>query len=600
MRRPRLLWQLYAPLLAIVVVALVCVAALTAQALKQFYLDNKLTELTAQSKLVARLLAQERWTGREGDIAREIERLGQTTGARVTLILAGGTVIADSAAAPTTMDNHARRPEIVAALASGTGSSMRFSDTVRENMMYVAVPVTSRDRVGGVVRTAMPLTAIEQALRAVNLRIAFGGLVIAIVAAATIWLVSRRISRPLEELERAAATFARGELGARLPISGSGEMASLAEAMNRMAAELDDRIRAVVRQRNEQEAVLSSMVEGVIAVDAQERVMTLNAAAAHLLGNGPDQAVGRSIEEVARNSELQRFVGEALASETVIEGDLTLHGREVRYLQAHGSPIRDAQGRRVGSVLVLNDVTRLRRLETMRRDFVANVSHELRTPITSIKGFLETLCDGAIDRPEDAKRFLTIASRQADRLNAIIEDLLRLARIEEEAESAGLPKTNERVRDVLQGALDVCRKQAENKGVALHLTCDVDLEAHVNAALLEQAIVNLVDNAINYSEAGSAVEVDARLVDGRLVIRVRDEGRGIEATHLPRLFERFYRVDKARSRSLGGTGLGLAIVKHIAGAHGGSVDVASAPGKGSTFTLVLPAEPESNTVLTNR
>jgi two-component system phosphate regulon sensor histidine kinase PhoR len=360
--------------------------------------------------------------------------------------------------------------------------------------------------------------------------------------------------------------------------------------MNRMAADLDERLRTVVRQRNEQEAVLSSMVEGVIAIDRDERVIAMNKAAARLLDLDPAESVGRGVEEVARNPELQRFAAGALASDIPVEGELVLHRPEICHLQAHGAPIRDGHGRRIGSVLVLNDVTRLKRLETVRSDFVANVSHELKTPITSIKGFLETLADGAVDDPRTARRFLAIALRQADRLNAIIEDLLSLSRIEQEAESGQLPCSLESIREILVGAVEVCRTKAESKNVDLNVHCEDGLRAEVNAPLLEQAVVNLVDNAIKYSDAGSTVDVAAVAHDVSISIVVRDHGSGIEATHLPRLFERFYRVDKARSRTLGGTGLGLAIVKHIAAAHGGTVLVESEPGKGSTFTLVMPRQ----------
>jgi two-component system phosphate regulon sensor histidine kinase PhoR len=486
------------------------------------------------------------------------------------------------------MDNHSTRPEIVAALGGSVGRSARRSATLREEMMYVAVPLYEGGNVRACVRVAVPLTAIETALHDINVRTLLGGIAILALAAATILFVSRRISSPLEALERAAASFAQGRLDVRVPVSGSGEMASVATAMNRMGAELDERLRTVLRQRNEQEAVLSSMLEGVIAIDHDEHVIAINKAAARLLDTDPAQAVGRGVQEVARNPELQRFAALALVSEGPVEGDLTLHGPEVHYLQAHGAPIRDGQNRRIGSVLVLNDVTRLRRLETVRSDFVANVSHELKTPITSIKGFLETLADGAVDDAPTARRFLAIALRQADRLNAIIEDLLSLSRIEQEADSGQLPRSSEKIREVMWGAVEVCRAKADAKNVNVNVTCDDDLRAEVNAPLLEQAIVNLVDNAIKYSDPGSSVDIDATADQKSVCITVRDHGAGIEAAHLPRLFERFYRADKARSRTLGGTGLGLAIVKHIAAAHDGTVDVESEPGKGSTFALMLP------------
>jgi two-component system phosphate regulon sensor histidine kinase PhoR len=587
-RRPRLVWQLYAPLLAIVTGALFLITALSVRSLRQLYLENTSASLEAQAQLTARLLGDHGALPFRDRLDREVKQLGRLTETRITVIVADGTVVADSSADPAMMDNHAQRPEVEAALRGETGRSTRFSNTVRKNLLYIAVPLREEGRIAAVVRTAIPLTAIESVLHDVNVRTAVGGAIILVLAAGTILWVSRKISSPLEQLEKAATSFANGRLDVRLPVSGSGEMASVAEAMNRMAADLDERIRTVVRQRNEQEAVLSSMLEGVIAVDRDEHVIAMNKAAARLLDADPNEAVGRSVQEVARNPELQRFAADALASGKPIEGDLTLHGREICYLQAHGAPIRDGRGRRIGSVLVLNDVTRLKHLESVRSDFVANVSHELKTPITSIKGFLETLADGAVDDPHNARRFLAIALKQADRLNAIIEDLLSLSRIEQEAETGQLPRSPETMRDVIQGAVEVCRTKAEAKQISLNVSCDERLRANVNAPLLEQAIVNLVDNAIKYSDLGSTVEVEVGSDDGHVAIRVRDRGAGIEAAHLPRLFERFYRVDKARSRTLGGTGLGLAIVKHIAAAHGGTIAVESEPGKGSTFTLTLP------------
>jgi two-component system phosphate regulon sensor histidine kinase PhoR len=588
LRRPRLVWQLYVPLLAVVSLALLLVSALSVRSLRDLYLETTSANLEAQAQLTARLLADHGALEFPERLDAEVKKLGALTKTRITVVLASGGVVAESSADADMMDNHASRPEIKGALQGAITRSVRFSNTVREQLTYVAVPLYQEGRVVAAVRTAVPLTAIEGALRAVNLRTLAGGIAILVLAAAVIFFVSREISSPFEEIEKAAASFAAGRLDVRVPVSGSGEMASVATAMNRMAAELDERLRTVVRQRNEQEAVLSSMVEGVIAIDVDERVISINEAAAHLLDLDPVACIGRPVQEVARNPELQRFASDALASETAIEGDLTLHGPELCYLQAHGAPIRDGRHRRIGSVLVLNDVTRQRRLETVRSDFVANVSHELKTPITSIKGFLETLADGAVDDPQNARRFLAIALRQADRLNAIIEDLLSLSRVEQEAESGELPRAFERVRDILQGAVDVCQSKADAKGIAVNLDCPEELRADVNAPLLEQALVNLIDNAVKYSDPGSTVDVEAVANDANVTIKVRDRGAGIEATHLPRVFERFYRVDKARSRTLGGTGLGLSIVKHIAAAHGGTVEVESEPGKGTVFTLTLP------------
>ena len=291
---------------------------------------------------------------------------------------------------------------------------------------------------------------------------------------------------------------------------------------------------------------------------------------------------------MVRNVVLHEFVRNTLSSQKPVEKDIVLYTGGERFIDGHGTVLRDALGKQMGALIVLNDVTRIRRLENVRREFVANVSHEIKTPITAIKGFVETLRDGAVKNPEDAERFLGIIENHAERLEAIIEDLLSLSRIEREAERGKIALVEGRVQDVVQMAVQVCEMSARAKEIKIKCSCDKDIVSKINAPLLEQAIVNLLDNAIKYSAVGSTIRVEASQTAEEIKIDVRDQGCGIEEEHLPRLFERFYRVDKARSRQLGGTGLGLAIVKHITQAHGGQVSVESVPGKGSTFSIRLP------------
>ncbi len=330
------------------------------------------------------------------------------------------------------------------------------------------------------------------------------------------------------------------------------------------------------------------MVEGVLAVGTDGRVIAINQAAAEMLGVKPEAVEGRRLEDTVPHRELIEFVSGALKGSEPVEGDIVLRSDAQKSVQAHGTPLSDAHGKRIGVVIVLNDITRLRQVETMRRDFVANVSHELRTPITSIKGFVETLLDGAMEDPDAARRFLEIVGRQADRLNAIIEDLLLLSTIEEGGEKSRLTLQATSIKDVLGAAAQVCSLAASAKKMTVEIECPDALSAKINAPLVEQALVNLIDNAIKYSEPGSPVSVEANQSDAEVSITVRDQGAGIAPEHLPRIFERFYRVDKARSRKLGGTGLGLAIVKHIAQLHGGTATVESTLGKGSAFTIRIP------------
>lgn len=590
MRRRKLLWKLYSSYLLIMLLSLVAVTWYASGALKEFYMRQIADELGEKARVIETLIGDRLASERYEEVEALCREMGASIAARITVILPSGRVVGDSDEKPRLMENHADRPEIQEAIIRGRGQSTRYSYTLKQRMMYLAVSVKRGDDVVGVVRTSMSVTALDRALRAIYGKIVLGGLVVALFVAAIGWGISRRINRPLEEMKEGAARFSQGDLKHRLGIPNSEEMGALAETMNDMAAQLDERIRSITEQRNELEAVLSSMMEAVLVVDMAERVARLNRAAERLFGAELDAARGRSVQEVVRNVDLHRVVVEALSSEEPVEDEIVLHNGQDRFLQASGTLLRDARGERVGALLVLNDVTRLRRLEGIRRDFVANVSHELRTPITSIKGFVETLKEGAIQDPKASERFLEIIARHSDRLNAILEDLLSLAQIEQEfGDEARVPLESSGVKRVLEDAILLCSSEAAERNVKIELVCSEKVTARLNTVLLEQAVVNLIDNAIKYSEPGGRVLVTGAQDEDDVVIRVQDWGCGISREHLDRIFERFYRVDKARSRELGGTGLGLAIVKHIVNAHGGRVEVESIPGKGSTFCVCLPA-----------
>ena len=587
MRKKRLLWQLYPSYLLITLASLLAVGWFASYSLQEIFSDTIRHNLEQQLHIVDDLIGAHFDPDDRDRLRTVCDNFGRTTGTRITLLDRQGNVLSDSEFHDT-LEHHADRPEVKQALTGELGSSTRFSQTLQQDMLYVALPLVREGQVVGAIRAAVPLTSIAHNVHAFQATVATGGLVIALLAAVVSLVVARRISRPMEEMRHGAERFARGELGYKLAVPESEEMAGLAETLNVMARQLEERIRIIVQQKNEQEAVLASMVEGVLAVDTEFRVISINKAAEALLGNTRPEAAGRSLQEVVRNADLRRFVSHALISTLPIEGDIVMRGEPDRVLQAHGTALRDATQRGIGAVVVLNDVTRFRQLENMRRDFVANVSHELKTPITSIKGFVETLLDGAMENPQDAERFLHIIAKQAERLNAIIEDLLRLSAIEQSEGAADIVLEPGRVRDVLEAAVYDCQAPASDRHVDIDLSCDSAVEAKMNAPLLEQAIVNLLENAIKYSESGGEVQLSAAPENGEVVIVVKDQGCGIPPEHLPRIFERFYRVDRGRSRKLGGTGLGLSIVKHIIAVHHGRVLVESTPGKGSTFSIRLP------------
>jgi len=435
-----------------------------------------------------------------------------------------------------------------------------------------------------------------------------------ITLAVTVWLMTR-YRQWLRDLGRSADRLAQGDLSTRVDAVGPPHVAALADTLNQMARQLDDRLSEVERQRNELGTILASMDEGVLAVDADLRLISMNRAASGLLRLDPSNAIDRPIDQVIHDPVLREYLQKPLETGEGLQGEVTLErppgptpagegiakpngiavspAQPARIIEAQSAVLRDVAGQRLGTVLVLHDVSELRRLESIRQDFVANVSHELRTPISAVKAAAETLLDDLADAearppdPQTQKNFLGIINRQAERLQSIVEDLLSLARIEQGKREDALELIAAPLSPLIAAAVETVQAKADAKRISIRTRCETGLTARFNRMLLEQALINLVDNAVKYSPEDTLVEVQARRDGSEVMIRVTDQGRGIEPGHLPRLFERFYRTDKARSRVLGGTGLGLSIVKHIAEAHGGRVQVESRVGVGSTFTLVV-------------
>ncbi|MDJ0854275.1 MAG: ATP-binding protein [Desulfobacterales bacterium] len=590
-KKKRLVWQIFPAFFLIALASLAVAIWFASNALNFFFLKQTAFDLKDHLALLQHQIRPHFQDPQFQRIDQICNEAGQLTDTRFTVILPDGRVVGDSRENPVHMDNHADRPEIRAARAEGYGQSMRYSKTLDRNLLYVATAMRDGERLIAVTRAALPVVFLDEQKQAIQWRMAGGGLVIAVLVGVISLLASRKISRPIEELRIGAEVFASGELERKLAIPETEELASLAEAMNEMADQLDRRIQTVVDQRNELETVLASMHEGVVAIDTAETIINMNQAAADMFESEREKAAGRSVQEVVRNLELQNFVREALATDEAQESDISLFTPAETILNIHSSPIRDSEGQRIGTLLVMADVTKLRRLENMRRDFVANVSHEIKTPLTAIKGYVETLVNQEVDSKDDYERFLGIINKHVNRLDAIVEDLLSLSRIERAVDIAESPLdfTEARIGDIIQTAVQVLQNRADEKNISIDRRGEMDLKARVDATLIEQAILNLLDNAIKYSDNGSVVAIDVERRNGATGIHITDHGCGIAKNHLARLFERFYRVDKARSRQMGGTGLGLAIVKHIVQAHGGQVTVDSKPGRGSTFSVLLPS-----------
>jgi two-component system phosphate regulon sensor histidine kinase PhoR len=589
MLRPRFLWKLYAGYVVLILLTTAVAGTFVAQRIAQESLQATHNTLQAKAVLLRDIATPLLTSGIDDQLRERLRLLGTAIGTRLTVVHADGTVLADSEEEAARMDNHAARPEIVAARATGVGTATRTSYILGEAMTYLALPVFKQGELLGYVRTALPVHAIKAHQAHLHAIVFVGAGTAALIGLLLGFFFARRVTRPLTSMTAMAARMADEHYDQHVRTDAKDEIGEIADAINSMADNLRARMETISRDHNQLLAILGGMVEGVIAVDSAERVVHMNQAAGTILHISPEESIGKRIWEVTRARAVVEIVTGTIRNATEMTREARIvEQRGDQVIKMNAAPLRNSKEEPSGAVVVLHDVTELRRLENIRRDFVANVSHELKTPITTIKGFVETLRDGALDDREQAERFLAIVARHADRLHAIIEDLLSLSRLEQNAQATEVPRADTALIDVLQNAAQDCMAKAAARQVVIMPACDANLFACINAPLVEQAIVNLLDNAINYSKAGSAVWLDACRMDNEVAIRVRDEGIGIPQEHLPRLFERFYRVEKARSRDRGGTGLGLAIVKHIAQVHGGRASVISTVGQGSTFTLHLP------------
>jgi len=527
----------------------------------------------------------------EGDAAAIdslVYELGKAADCRITVTSPTGQLLGQTVDSLFRREEYLQRPEIVAALRSGSGTATRYSNLAQRDFMYYARTVARDGHTLAVVRTGRPLATPWDALKPITAELSLFALCLVLLAVLISWWMAHSISRPLRSLTAAAEAIAAGRPAPPVLHTGIREIAELAQAQQRLGVELAERITTIGRQEGVQSAILASMSEGILAFDAEERVVGCNAAAERILDVNAERVRGRSLPEVVRNTRLQMLVRDTLASQQPGQATLTITGAEERTALATVRMLHDVDGSYRGVLVVLNDITKQSKLERMRRDFVANVSHELKTPITSIVGSIETLLDGAAEDPEDRDKFLQIIKKQSVRLNNLVEDLLNLSHIERLAERGEVDVVPLRLQQVIQSAVSACETVASSRATKVTVSCPANLVVRANARLLEQAVINLVDNAIKYGEPGNLVDVNVSTGDDSVYLRVRDQGPGIAPEHLPRIFERFYRAENSRSREFGGTGLGLAIVKHVALAHGGRVAVESKRGQGSTFTVTLP------------
>lgn len=509
------------------------------------------------------------------------EQLGSISRSRVTLIARDGRVLGDSDVRNDRIDsleNHLMRPEVQQALASGSGSALRYSETLRATMLYVAVAGGGSD--GAVLRMALPLENLDAAKRSMHTLLGGAGVAILLLALIFSVVLSNLTSQPLRAMAEAAARFGAGERGVRMPVQGSDEIGYLGKVLNQMAGRLEEQMDKLASERQRLDAILHGMGEGVMVLDTAGTITLVNPALRNQL-KLHDEVVGKTLVEVCRHPDLLQAYDQHCSSGGEVVGEVALAGGTT--LSTHWVPL----GQHQGTVAVFHDISDLKRIETIRRDFVANASHELRTPVAVIKGYAETLLDGSLqDNPERSQQFVTIIASHAERLTHLINDILTLSKLESKETVLELFPLD--VGAMLRKANLLLEEHARQQGIVLSFTAQEGLpKVLADHGRLEQVLLNLLDNAIKYTPSGGSVVIAAERRDQQVAIKVTDTGIGIPAKDLPRIFERFYRVDEARSREQGGTGLGLAIVKHIIQLHGGEVQVTSEPGKGSTFTVLL-------------
>jgi two-component system phosphate regulon sensor histidine kinase PhoR len=601
--RARLFWKLGLTYFALLLGVLLAVDIYSSRVLQRDYIrlaDDNLASLTnlAQARPprlddVAELRAWTEWMA--------------TSGAQVTVIDNTGRVLTDSAHDPETIEGHSDRPEVQQAFASGQGQSVRHSTTLARDLVYRAVRYQPPTGPPVVIRMALPLSQIDSSLAELRRRLLGASLVIVLVGGAILLIYFRGFAARVEKLEHFARRIAKGDFRPLPPEGSRDELSDLTDALNETAAWMDGTIRSLSGERNRSSAILRSMVEGVAVIDAQERIVFSNRAFSDILNLDPATIEGRPVIEVVRNSELLGLIRRALKGEEGLQTDVAIGIVQQRSFSITATPVQALEAgaagadsaaipgggtqppakKPSGAVVVLHDVTELRRLERVRQDFVANVSHEFKTPLTAIQGFAETLLAGAMDDPRSNRRFLDIIRDHAMRLARLTDDLLKLARIE--AGKLEVEFFPVQLLEEIERCAEITLLKATRKQITLELDVPPGLPAvRGDASLLREVLQNFLDNAIQYTPEGGHIRVSAAPGAREATITVADTGIGIPLADQERIFERFYRVDAARSREAGGTGLGLSIAKHIVEAHGGRLWVESEVGRGSRFSFSIP------------
>ena len=576
-------WRITIWFVLLVIVSMAALGVYLTNSARTSELNNLRSELENEAMITAEASLSSFGEQNEiGNLDVLAKKLGSQIGARVTIITRDGTVLGDSHEDPSTMENHATRPEVRDALASGLGESTRYSTTLGEKMMYVAVPIIDNDKVLGIARVALPLTQVQGSVNRVIISIVVAMAITAVLVILAAWLIARMTTRPIRELTRASQKMASGEFGHRISVGTKDESGQLAHAFNEMSANLKRSVETISEDRARLTSILDNMADGVILTDIEGNIVLTNKAAQRLFGIRGENAKAKPLIEVVREHELNDILKSCLETgrEQIAQFD---SGTSNKFLRAIAILIdRERQG---GALVLVQDLTELKGLQTMRRELVGNISHEFRTPLAGIKAMVETLQGGAIDDQTVASDFLGRIEAEVDRLAQLVAELTELSRIETGRVELELEPVN--LNLLVEEVITQLKPQAERQGLSLknELAADLPL-VQANKERIRQVIVNLMHNAIKFNCPGGSVSAATKRLEDTVVMEVSDTGTGIANDDLPRIFERFYKAD--RSRSGHGSGMGLAIAKHVVEAHGGQIWAESEEGKGSTFSFSLP------------
>ncbi len=576
--------KLFSTYALVILICLGLIGAVSSISLKRFYQNRIARELETNALLVKTILKENKDPQL---IQSTVLDLNRQIGARITVIDSEGIVLADSDEDPAKMENHKNRPEIKTALLSKlTGKSIRFSETIKIDMMYVAVPVIRNDEVSEVIRLSVPLLEVKEKIASIYKIIIYSILIGGLISIGLGALVGRHFSYPLSEMKSFAQKIIQGNFSGKVEVRTRDEVGQLARSLNEMSDQLSQKMRAVVEDKNKMEAILGSMQEGVIVIDKEENTILLNPSLASMLELRSEEFKGRPFWEIIPNDEINSILKQALEKKASFSSQVFILKRESRNIQIQTAPITDQHEELLGIVGVFHDITDLKKLEKVRSEFLANVSHELITPITSIVGSVETLKDGAINDPKKRDDFLNIIDSHSQRLANLVNDILSLNQIESHEIKMNFQPVS--IKEIIDDIWALYKNKAESENRSFEINIPPKLPpVSADPEWITLAFSNLVDNALKFTKPKDQIKVKAEEINNFIRIDVSDTGIGIPEEHLPRIFERFYRVDKARSREMGGTGLGLAIVKHIVQTNKGKITVKSQLGKGSAFSVFL-------------